>query len=78
MVGKETGQPVLIGIREMMAMTGLGRSTLDRMKAAAKLPKHVAVSCTLHRWYRQEILDWIAAGLPDQRTWEATKTARRQ
>lgn len=50
---------------------GIGVSTGERLKAAHKLPAHIALSRTLHRWKKSEILAWIAANCPARAEWEA-------
>ena len=48
--------------------------TFNRMKSAKRLPKHVVTGLgNSHRWNRAEVMDWLAAGAPDQKTWEAMR-----
>jgi predicted DNA-binding transcriptional regulator AlpA len=61
---------------EAAAFCGVSEATWWRQHAAAKVPKPVKIGRrTL--WDRDELRDWLAAGCPDRRTWEARKGHRR-
>jgi predicted DNA-binding transcriptional regulator AlpA len=57
-------------------VAGVGESTWWRLHSAGKVPRPNKLGGkTL--WRVQEIRDWIAAGCPDRRTWEAIRNARK-
>jgi predicted DNA-binding transcriptional regulator AlpA len=49
----------LMSLRELCALLGIAIPTAERMKAAGKLPPHVELSRTCHRWRTGTVLDWI-------------------
>jgi predicted DNA-binding transcriptional regulator AlpA len=63
----------MVSLRQITAMMGVSLTLGERMKASGRLPRHVALSRTLHRWHRDEIERWIAAGCPARHEWEAMK-----
>ncbi len=57
---------------DMRHVLRTSEATLHRLRAAGKLPKALRLGGQL-RWCTEEIRRWVEAGMPDQRTWEATK-----
>jgi prophage regulatory protein len=53
----------LLRIGSVMAMTGLGRSTIYRLIQQGKFPRpcHPLGHCRVAAWRAGEILDWLAA-----------------
>lgn len=64
---------LLINDVETARRLGLSKRGLYRLVAAGKLPKALTISSRLKRWRAQEIADWVAAGMPDRRTWESIR-----
>lgn len=50
-----------IGLGELATMLRVGKSTLERMKAAGKLPPHVEITPAVHRWKLSEVEAWLEA-----------------
>lgn len=73
MIATATDLPMMISARQVAGLMNVSMPFFERAKAAGRVPKHVALSKTLHRWNRDEVLAWIEAGLPDRKTWEETK-----
>jgi predicted DNA-binding transcriptional regulator AlpA len=59
------------------ALAGVSRAHWQRLRAAGKLPPSVRLGRKV-LWRRLEIEEWIAAGCPDGRTWEAMTAAGRR
>ncbi len=66
---------LLMNARAFARMLSISKPTLDRMKAAGKLPRHIELSDGCHRWNVAEVRDWIAAGCPAIKEWEARRRA---
>jgi predicted DNA-binding transcriptional regulator AlpA len=69
-------EPLLVSARELAALLGVSAATLERMKAANKLPRAVELSGGCHRWRLAEVREWVLAGCPGRREWEARQQAR--
>lgn len=52
---------------ELAEMLNVSVAALERMKAAGRLPAHIALTKRSHRWRRSEVLKWIEAGCPRPR-----------
>lgn len=62
---------LLLDAKCVASLLGISLATVHRMKAAGKLPPHVALSGGCHRWRATDIRDWVADGCPEIRRWEA-------
>jgi predicted DNA-binding transcriptional regulator AlpA len=51
----------------------LSAKSIRRMHDAAKLPRPVMVGVQSLRWVRQTIVEWLGAGCPDRKTFEANR-----
>lgn len=49
----------LLKLTEVCAMTGLSRSTIDRMEKLDQFPKRRIISAKSVAWVEQEIKEWI-------------------
>jgi predicted DNA-binding transcriptional regulator AlpA len=47
--------------------------SVRRAHHAGKLPRGLRVTAKCLRWRRDELLEWIAAGCPDRKRWEASR-----
>jgi predicted DNA-binding transcriptional regulator AlpA len=50
----------MIDVKELCQLLAIGRSTAERLKAAGKLPPHVAITKTIHRWRLGTVREWLA------------------
>ena len=66
---------MLIGARRFAELLNLSKATIDRMKAAGKLPRHIELSRGCHRWRLSEVRDWIDAGCSPIKEWEMRRRA---
>lgn len=62
--------PLVYGRRELALALGISVPTLDRLDAGGKLPGAVRVGGR-KVWLREIIAEWLRAGAPERRTWEA-------
>ena len=53
--------PRLLALREVMAITGLARSTIYKLKAQGRFPVPLRVTDHAVRWILREILEFIAS-----------------
>lgn len=58
------------------AMAGVSRATWHRLRAAGKLPPAVKLGRSV-RWRRDEVVQWISAGCPPARVWDAMTKRRK-
>jgi predicted DNA-binding transcriptional regulator AlpA len=66
-------EPLLLTADQAAALCGVSGATWYRMASAGRCPASVRLSRGCVRWRRDELTDWIAAGCPDRKTWEALK-----
>ena len=71
-------QPPLAFSAQQLAdrLGGVSLRHIRRLDSAGKIPRPIRLGRSV-RWPVQEIKDWMDAGAPDRRTWEAMKGARR-
>jgi predicted DNA-binding transcriptional regulator AlpA len=62
---------------DLCCVLRISPATLHRLKAAGKLPRAFKLGAQL-RWERSVIHQWIAAGMPDEKTWTALRKAGRR
>jgi len=65
--------PELIDAQQLSDLLGVDISTINRRKAAGKLPRHIELSRGCHRWRLAEVRAWIDAGCPSLKEWEARR-----
>jgi predicted DNA-binding transcriptional regulator AlpA len=70
-------EPLVIDSRTLAALLQTSKSTVFRRLALGEIPKPVAQFGQQPRWSMSEIKAWIAAGMPDQRTWERMRNAQK-
>ena len=61
-------EPLLIDADEAAKLLGISTSSWWRLHAYKGAPKKLRI-CRLSRWRRQEVVDWVAAGMPETRFW---------
>jgi prophage regulatory protein len=68
-------EPEQVSAGKAARLAGVSEATWWRLHAAGKVPRPNKLGFrTL--WRIREIRDWIAAGCPDRRTWEAQQAAQ--
>ncbi len=70
-----TVAPLLIDRRELARLLSVGVATLDRMRAAGRIPPPLTLSPGCVRWRLDEVRAWLDAGAPTAKEWEARKAA---
>jgi predicted DNA-binding transcriptional regulator AlpA len=70
------GTPLLIDIHDLARLLDRSVASLYRDAAAGRLPDAVRLGGS-KRWRAAEITAWVAAGCPDNRTWQAHRRAAR-
>jgi predicted DNA-binding transcriptional regulator AlpA len=69
-------EPLLIPDKRAAMMCGRSEASWWRDHAAKRIPAPIKLGGrTL--WRVQELHDWVAAGCPDRRTWEALRASRK-
>jgi predicted DNA-binding transcriptional regulator AlpA len=71
--GRSAADAMLIDARRLAELLGVSKPTIDRMKAAGKLPKHIELSPGCHRWRAAEVREWVEAGCPPIKEWEVRR-----
>jgi predicted DNA-binding transcriptional regulator AlpA len=72
---RATIEPELLTADQAAAMLSIHVSTLYKLKSGGRLPEPVRLSRGIVRWRAQELREWVAAGCPGRREWEARRTA---
>jgi predicted DNA-binding transcriptional regulator AlpA len=65
--------PTLIDGRRFAELLDVSAATFSRLKAAGRLPPHIALSRGCHRWRLADARSWIEAGCPAIKEWEARR-----
>ena len=65
-------QPLLIDIASLAVLLSRSVAALERDQAADRLPRALKLGRS-KRWRLQEVVEWVSAGCPDRRTWEARR-----
>jgi predicted DNA-binding transcriptional regulator AlpA len=68
-------EPLLLRARDAARLCGVSPATWHRLVSAGKTPAPVRLAGAV-RWRRDELSDWIAAGCPGRREWEALRAAK--
>ena len=69
-------EPLLVTADQASTMCGISSASWYRMASAGRCPAPVRLSRGCVRWRAEELQEWIAAGCPDRRIWEALKKNR--
>lgn len=72
MTGNSNAQ-LLIDATAAAELCGVSVRAWRRLDSAGKVPRPVLLGSRLKRWRQQELEDWINAGCPSRRSWEAKK-----
>ena len=65
----------LLTAKALGQMLSLSKRQIFRLNSCGKIPKPIRIGGAV-RWSAQECADWLAAGAPDRRAWEAMKEVR--
>ncbi len=68
--------PLAVDAKQLATMLGLSLRTVRAMDAAGKLPRPVRLGHAV-RWPLRIIEDWLQAGAPDRKTWQAIEKGGR-
>jgi predicted DNA-binding transcriptional regulator AlpA len=66
-----------ITLRELAGILRRSLPSMHRDDAVGRIPSGFRLGRS-RRWLRSEILDWMRAGCPDRRSWEASKQQNRR
>ncbi|MCX5638137.1 MAG: AlpA family phage regulatory protein [Planctomycetota bacterium] len=66
----------LITAKVLAEMLSLSKRQVFRLNSCGKLPAPIRIGGSV-RWSDKTISDWLAAGAPDRKTFEAMKGAER-
>ena len=70
---EKTNQTIQMwSVKQMAQVLSLSKRQIHRLNASHKIFLPVRIGGSL-RFSAQECADWLAAGAPDRRTWEAIK-----
>jgi predicted DNA-binding transcriptional regulator AlpA len=66
---------LVLDTTQMCHLLRCSLATLHRRRSAGQLPRPIKWGGKLC-WRADEVKAWVTAGMPDAKTWEATKEAR--
>jgi predicted DNA-binding transcriptional regulator AlpA len=66
---------LLLTADQAATLCGLSPATWYRMSSAGRCPGPLRLSRGCVRWRAEELRDWIAAGCPGRREWQARRAA---
>ena len=70
-------QPLLIDRRELARLMSVEVATLDRMRAAGRIPQPLMLSPGCVRWRLDDVRRWLDAGAPTAAEWAARRKHER-
>ena len=62
----------LLTAKAVGQMLSLSKRQIFRLNSCGKIPAPIRIGGSV-RWSEQSISEWLAAGAPDRKTWEALK-----
>jgi len=66
----------LLTAKQLGGLLSLSKRQIFRLNSCGKLPAPIRIGGSV-RWSEKTISDWLAAGAPDRKTFEAMKGAER-
>ena len=66
----------LLSAKTLGNMLSLSKRQVFRLNSCGKLPAPIRIGGSV-RWDESEIVDFLRAGAPDRKTWEAMKETER-
>ena len=73
---KKSGVVLALSASDLACNLGVSLRHIRRMDSSGKLPRPIKLGASV-RWPVAEIEQWLAAGAPDRRTWQAMKQDQR-
>ena len=73
---KKDGAVLALSATELAYKLGVSLRHVRRMDSSGKLPRPIKLGASV-RWPIAEIEQWLAAGAPDRRSWQAMKQEQR-
>jgi predicted DNA-binding transcriptional regulator AlpA len=67
--------PLLIDAKALADLLSVSPATVWRLHSAGKVPMPLKLAGST-RWRLDEIRQWLDAGLPDRKTWQALREDR--
>jgi predicted DNA-binding transcriptional regulator AlpA len=71
---KTTNEIQLLTAKELGVRLSLSKRQIFRLNACGQLPKPIRIGGSV-RWVESTIAQWLKAGAPDRKTFEATQQA---
>jgi len=62
----------LLTAKALGEMLSLSKRQIFRLNSCGKIPTHIRIGGSV-RWSEKTIGEWLTAGAPDRKTWEAIK-----
>ena len=62
----------LLNAKELGKLLSLSKRQIFRLNVCGKIPAPIRIGGSV-RWSVKECADWLAAGAPNRKTWEALK-----
>ena len=75
--GPHQARPELLTLKDLAELLRVAISSLHRQRAAGKIIPATCHVARSPRWDRQTVEDWIAAGMPLPKEWQARQRAGR-
>ena len=69
---KQTKTCQLLDAKTFGQRLSLSKRQIFRLNSCGKIPAPIRIGGSV-RWAESEITEWLSAGAPDRRTWEAMK-----
>jgi predicted DNA-binding transcriptional regulator AlpA len=70
-------EPLLVPAPEAGRLSGVSEATWYRLAAAKRVPAPIRLGGRV-LWRVAELREWVEAGCPDRRTWEARRASARK
>jgi predicted DNA-binding transcriptional regulator AlpA len=67
-------EPLLVDADQSAALCGVHTATWYRWVSAKRVPAPIRLSRGVVRWRVEELKEWILAGCPGRREWEARRS----
>ena len=66
----------LLNAQTLGQMLALSKRQMFRLNSCGKIPAPIRIGGSV-RWSADEISDWLSAGAPDRKTWQAIKEVQK-
>ena len=75
-MAEKQGTEKLLTAKAVGEMLSLSKKQIFRLSSCGKLPKPLRIGGSV-RWSENTISQWLSAGAPDRKTWEAMEGQQR-